>query len=84
MAYIKGCQMKKQLFVILLSMNLLFLGCSAKNTNVDAPSASTQEPAHSVPERILIGGLAVGMGAIILTTAAVVILLLVPKAQMRR
>ena len=73
--------MKKQLFVFLLSINLLFLGCSSKSTNIDT-QATSQKPTHSIPERVLFGGLVVGMGAVILTTVAVVILLLVPKAQM--
>jgi starvation-inducible outer membrane lipoprotein len=82
--------MKKKLLVILLSLNLLFLGCSSKSTNLDTPSSintsqsATESANHSVAERVFIGGLVVGMGALILTTAAVVILLLVPKAQIQR
>jgi hypothetical protein len=78
--------MKTNLLIILLSINLIFSGCSSKSINTDTPSAtsSSETPSHSVGERVLFGTLVVGAGALILTSIAVAILLLVPKAQVQR
>jgi uncharacterized protein YcfL len=79
--------MKKTLIVMLLSISLLLLGCSSKSANLHT-SADTTTPTttheSSIAARILHGSLVLGMGAVMLTTAAVVILLLVPKAQIQR
>ena len=75
--------MKRKLLVLLISINLLFLGCSSKSLNPNTPSTvnSTETNTDSVAERLFYGSLVVGIGAVMLTTVAVVILLLVPKAQ---
>jgi len=78
--------MKRKILVILLSINLLFLGCSTKSVNLDTPSAtsSSDVKSDSIAQRVFFGSLVVGAGALILTTVAVAILLLVPKVQMQR
>jgi len=74
--------METKIFTVLLSLSLLFSGCSNKSVNLsNSPqiqkSADTRE--SSTGEKILVGTLLVGVTALVLTTAAVVILLLVPK-----
>ncbi|HIP46627.1 MAG TPA: hypothetical protein EYG95_03610 [Campylobacterales bacterium] len=73
--------MKSKILVILLSINLLFLGCSSKSVNLDSTQASSEVRESSVGEKVVVGTLLAGAAALFLTTAAVVILLLVPKAQ---
>jgi hypothetical protein len=79
--------MKAKILTILLSINLLFLGCSSKSVSLDTPSQQAQGTPtdtaedSSMGEKVLVGSLLVGAAALFLTTAAVVILLLVPKAQ---
>ena len=73
--------MKTKILVILLSINLLFLGCANKSVNLDTTQATSDVRESSVGEKILVGTLLASATALFLTTAAVVILLLVPKAQ---
>jgi hypothetical protein len=77
--------MKRKLLIILLSINLIFLGCSSKSVNTNIPSAvnSNETNTDSVAQRVY-GSLVVGIGAVMLTTIAVAILLLVPKVQVQR
>jgi len=77
--------MKTQILTLLLSLNLLFVGCSSKSVNLDSPAqqAQSESSESSVGEKVLVGSLIIGATALFLTTAAVVILLLVPKAQTR-
>ena len=76
--------MKTKILIILLSINLLFLGCSSKSVNLDTSQANSQVRESSAGEKIVMGTLIAGATALFLTTAAVVILLLVPKAQVQR
>ncbi len=78
--------MKIKIMAIILSVNLLFLGCSNKVSSFDNDPYKNSGNAQStsVSEKVLYGTLAIGVGALILTTIAVVILLLVPKAQEER
>ena len=79
--------MKTKIVVILLSISLLFAGCANKSPNIDNQSQTQQNSdvrESSIGEKIMVGTLLAGMGALFLTTAAVVILLLVPKTQGHR
>ncbi len=73
-------------FAIVLSLSLLFSGCSSKNAKISTPSQAQSSDTHesSFGERVLAGTLVAGAAMLYLTTAAVVILLLVPKAQSGR
>ena len=73
-------------FAIVLSLSLLFSGCSSKNVQIGTPSQVQSNDTHesSFGERVLAGTLVAGAAMLYLTTAAVVILLLVPKAQVGR
>ena len=76
--------MKTKVVTILLSVSLIFTGCSHKSVNIShqTPTASdTQE--SSIGEKVVVGTLIAGATVLILTTAAVVILLLVPKDPAR-
>jgi len=78
--------MKIKLMAIIISLNLLFVGCSNKVASFDNGlyENSSNGQSTSVAQKALYGTLAIGVGAFILTSAAVVILLLVPKAQVER
>ncbi len=73
-------------FAIVLSLSLLFSGCSSKNVQIGTPSQVQSSDSHesSLGERVLAGTLVAGMAVLYLTTAAVVILLLVPKSPVNR
>lgn len=64
----------------------MFLGCSSKSVNLDSPSqqAQSESSESSIGEKVMVGTLLVGAAGLFLTTAAVIILLLVPKAQIQR
>jgi len=79
--------MKTKTIAILLSATLLFTGCASKNPNLDNPAQTEKNSdvrESSIGEKIIVGTLLAGAGALFLTTAAVVILLLMPKAQGQR
>jgi len=76
--------MKTKILIILLSINLLFLGCTSKGVNLNTSQGYSQVRESSTGEKIVQGTLIAGATALFLTTAAVVILLLVPKAQVQR
>jgi len=84
--FFKGEDMRIKFMAIIISLNLLFLGCSYKVSSFDngLNENSSNKQGTSVAEKALYGTLAVGIGALMLTTVAVVILLLAPKAQMER
>jgi starvation-inducible outer membrane lipoprotein len=74
--------MKSKIFTALLSFSLFFSGCSSKSVNLSNSSQmqkSVDVRESTTGEKILVGTLLVGVTALVLTTAAVVILLLVPK-----
>ena len=76
--------MRTKVVTILLSISLLFTGCSNKNVNFRHQTQTASDTRESsIGEKVVVGTLIAGATALILTTAAVVILLLVPKAQTR-
>jgi len=80
--------MKTKVLTILLSINLLLLGCSNKSAQINTPAQKVHTTSDdtkdtSTGEKVLMGTLIIGATGLLLTTAAVVILLLVPKAQTR-
>ena len=79
--------MKTKIFVILLSFTLFFTGCVNKSVGFDYPGQMQQTSyaqESSLGEKVLIGTALVGVAALVLTTAAVVILLLAPKELRQR
>ncbi len=76
--------MQTKVVTILLCFSLICTGCSNKNislTHQTKTASDTRE--SSIGEKVVVGTLIAGATALILTTAAVVILLLVPKDPAR-